>query len=740
MESTRASASAISGGQNDTDDLANANAVVRVGSRDQGTCSGILVSPLAVLTASHCVVGSTDHGATPWGSTPGVNVGTAGFTYSGEDIPSTGSGAMLDHLTDATNTYDRAHDVGIVHLDADWLRAHPDQWRSILETHVVRPSLSVPAHSGSDYYEFTAQPVAVAGWATTHDERQIARLLRLARRGGDWVDESLTPGISSQEGGDSGGPLFAIRDDGSRDVFGVASFTEETWKFWVDVTMSDTAAWIRTEVADHTHDAQPNWLASHPAPDGGRWLGEVDYTGPCTQDTDVDCDHWYDHAASDDGNHDNCPYTFNPDQTDSNDDGMGDACYWASLGPSFAHGDEIGVFYPPHPMLANGADKSMVVVRDPRRGGALELLGIERWSSEIRDKAQTGALDWGSSWGSLPKGGELLKVSAVATSRGLDLVGVGTNYELYHRHRDALGSWGDWTQLSRFQVRDIALVEGGQGYATLFAIDGDGNVQWRSLVDTGGTRAPHFYTSLPSIGGFYPEPSINGWTDWASLNGLPTTTSDIEAINIDGVIELAAYGADGNVWLMPESVMRTGATADHSFMSWQSVGSGTQSGDVIPTNNNGSVSGFALGHTSAANGKQLAIFTVEGGAVYWRVATTTAQTYLDTWQWSGWQSLPLGQRIQQVAVANNAEGGAGNGRLEVFGVDDTLALTHIWQQNAMDNESAPWSGPASRGGHVRQILSALNADGRIEIFGVDPDDDQIKHDWQTFAPTLSWAY
>jgi hypothetical protein len=45
----------------------------------------------------------------------------------------------------------------------------------------------------------------------------------------------------------------------------------------------------------------------------------VDYIGGCQQSSDVDCDHIYDY-------HDNCRDVFNPDQRDTLDNGVGDAC------------------------------------------------------------------------------------------------------------------------------------------------------------------------------------------------------------------------------------------------------------------------------------------------------------------------------------------------------------------------------------------------------------------------------
>jgi hypothetical protein len=113
--------------------------------------------------------------------------------------------------------------------------------------------------------------------------------------------------------GDSGGPLVVVRSDGSgnlfRDVLGVAaeiaSMSSGNYDVWTDVTSGATRDWVTSMMVDTSRT--PEWSAKHP---GYLWKGEVDYTGACQPDRDRDCDHWFDE-------HDDCPWSFNPDQLDT---------------------------------------------------------------------------------------------------------------------------------------------------------------------------------------------------------------------------------------------------------------------------------------------------------------------------------------------------------------------------------------------------------------------------------------
>ena len=94
--------------------------------------------------------------------------------------------------------------------------------------------------------------------------------------------------------------------------------------------------------------------------------------------------------------------------------------------------------------------------------------------------------------------------------------------------------------------------------------------------------------------------------------------------------------------------------------------------------------------------------------------------------WSSWASLG-GAVLPGIAVVTNADG-----RMEVFGVDRaSQTLGHIRQ--AAPN-SAEWSGWKNLGGAIRPpIAVGQNADGRLEVFALEAGGNTVKHLRQTNA-------
>ncbi len=208
-------------------------------------------------------------------------------------------------------------------------------WAALLELAIARPSFQVPPASiDGEAYTFQPGLVGAAGWGTLRADRQVAFYDFLVRLGGVWNAFPDT-GQAMLENGDSGGPLFYTRADGGRDPFGIASQTvtneihQVVKNIWADVTRSELAGWIKTNALDTNARASlkpsplpqqsERWLQVHGKNKSNYWFGEVDYVGPCARGDDLDCDHWF-------IEHDNCPFDFNPDQRDSDDDGVGDAC------------------------------------------------------------------------------------------------------------------------------------------------------------------------------------------------------------------------------------------------------------------------------------------------------------------------------------------------------------------------------------------------------------------------------
>jgi hypothetical protein len=341
-ESTKSSPLEAPGLAEDTVDLFNANVVVHLVQETvtatgtlQDNCTGTLVTRTRVLTAGHCILGGNGNRAPAWGTKPPIVIGDVrlGSTAS-VTIRSAGSQTALSAPVNSDDKSQVAHDIALVALDeaaldrelletldANRHTADPTSftffdWTTILETHVVRPSFSSPGH-----------PAFVAGWSPLHGPlRQVGEVAEYQLDHGLWSFAEYIVHITL-EGGDSGGPLFVVREDGSRDTVGVhsvVSFSDATPQtaFFADITAVDNAAWLRDRLVDHSHDdsSQATWKAMHPMPPGEvRWIGEDEYSGPCQIKRDADCDHWF-------AEHDNCPTLFNHDQADSDDDGIGNAC------------------------------------------------------------------------------------------------------------------------------------------------------------------------------------------------------------------------------------------------------------------------------------------------------------------------------------------------------------------------------------------------------------------------------
>jgi hypothetical protein len=82
-------------------------------------------------------------------------------------------------------------------------------------------------------------------------------------------------------------------------------------------------------------------------------------------------------------------------------------------------------------------------------------------------------------------------------------------------------------------------------------------------------------------------------------------------------------------------------------------------------------------------------------------------------------------------VASNADG-----RLEVFGVNTGGQIWHTWQTAPNNGWVGKWSELYTNTDSLAMLDVGRNQDGRLEVFGVNAG-GQIWHTWQT-APNNGW--
>lgn len=324
-------------------DTSDANVVVKV-----GQCTGTLLTPGIVLTASHCIRGSVNPAgpgaATCSGDTrPYVSIGPRWLAPS-VVVESWGSATKVEACQTAAR---RGEDMAVVYLRQ---AIAPSLRRGTWPVpRVVRPSLSVPPRD-NDHFDTVVRFAGYSPWDDDYSTwrfltRRVQPLINIrvaheTRLGGANFVFDLPDGAGVRAG-DSGGPMFASRADGSRDVLGIITQTRGDTCFAVDVTWPDNKDWLLAHVTeggvaeliargklDRDIAHTDGWLARH-GKSRDDWWGELDYSGPCDEERDRDCDGWWDHGDAQHPNHDDCPEHADPDQRDSEDHGVGDACRYA---------------------------------------------------------------------------------------------------------------------------------------------------------------------------------------------------------------------------------------------------------------------------------------------------------------------------------------------------------------------------------------------------------------------------
>jgi hypothetical protein len=311
----------LAGGHDDTTAPASqANVIVEL----SNGCTGTLITPTAVLTAKHCVCGSSVIDVMIGPNRLDGNRRKFRSTLANLDDPAITSNGPCPFTS--AETY--GSDLGVIFLDRtvpSGLGLSPAPVMIGVDIH--RPTLiapcaidggSCPDASGGTY----SPALGVAGYGGGAVIRQVGFASQFEHQPGHpdnigqyWTSDRSTLGL---EPGDSGGALFAMRLDAGgalyRDVIGVNSAKSSSSNYWTDITRGSPRDWLVVNMRDNDFRHTDLWKSRHP----NRWRGELDYLGPC-QFGDTDCDHFFDAG-------DNCPLVFNPDQFATLGVETGDAC------------------------------------------------------------------------------------------------------------------------------------------------------------------------------------------------------------------------------------------------------------------------------------------------------------------------------------------------------------------------------------------------------------------------------
>jgi hypothetical protein len=298
----------------------------------------------------------------------------------------------------------------------------------------------------------------------------------------------------------------------------------------------------------------------------------------------------------------------------------------------------------------------------------------------------------------------------------LDVFVRGSDNALWWRHWSGTTGWETWRSLNGILTSDPAAASNGSGNITVSARGTTGACYVRSTTDGGahwtdwssfggqllaGTGPAAYSWSVTYWNSTTQQNEINQqfgvfavgmdhqlywrWTNgtithgWQPLGGYLTSSPAATALGASGspfgIIDVAARGSDGALWLREYNVQRT--STDYGWWKWISLG-----GKIAP----GTAPAIALAGYQGPNSLDVFIKSTDGAL--WHQRTPSGYNL-----WSGWE-LRGGKLTSSPAATWEPGQYPGGTFLDVFARGTDNALWWMWYFNGQTYATwSSWVGP-----------------------------------------------
>jgi hypothetical protein len=301
----------------------------------------------------------------------------------------------------------------------------------------------------------------------------------------------------------------------------------------------------------------------------------------------------------------------------------------------------------------------------------MELFGTGPDDQVWQRYQPTAGADAWTGWGVF---GGLLKAAALEANRNgtLDLYGVNSGGEVWHRWQILTGGWSDWTSLGVIGARSIAVARNADGRLEVFVTIGATGDVWHN-----------WQTSADAT-------TWNGWSTGFGATSTPFVKLAAET-NAGNQVQVFALTAAGDLYTRVQ-------IASGGWTGWTS----------LPTPN-------PLTAVAAArhNGGRIQLFAADAD----RRVFECAQTAPGSTAWDGWTALDDGRtRMTQIAAERN-----GSGLIEVFGADHN---GRVWRRRQTSTDTRAFTDWTDFEGTVRpdvpvRPLVAARAPRTVRIIQAD---------------------